>query len=123
MRISDWSSDVCSSDLMPAELEGTQLTLIATENGYTLYGPDESELAQGKVGELVNFELQGAPAQIRIAALTAKPGPRSIVARQSRISTTKTLQASRDASEKGQTGRAPVETPAPNGPPLCHLRL
>src|SRR5690606_32194492 len=37
---------------MPAEIEGTMLSLIATQDGYTLHGPDEQELAQGKVGEL-----------------------------------------------------------------------
>lgn len=87
---------------MPAELEGTQLTLIATENGYTLHGPDGSELAQGTAGELVSFELQGAPAQIRIAALSAKPGARFIVIRQSRISMIKNLQSALDVSEKGK---------------------
>lgn len=88
---------------MPAELEGTPLTLIATaDQGYTLHGPDESELAQGKVGELVPFELQGAAASIRIAALDAKPGARFIVARQSRISMIKRLQGALEVSEKGK---------------------
>src|SRR3546814_6673942 len=31
---------------MPAELEGTQLTLIATENGYTLYGRSEEHTSE-----------------------------------------------------------------------------
>src|SRR5690606_25131054 len=66
---------------MPAELEGTQLTLFATEGGYTLHGPDGAELVQGKVGDTVSFELQGQPAQIRIAALNAKPGARFFVTR------------------------------------------
>src|SRR3546814_5187766 len=37
MRISDWSSDVCSSDLFPAALER-----MLNENGYRLekYGPE-----------------------------------------------------------------------------------
>lgn len=87
---------------MPAELEGTPLTLIATEDGYTLHGPDEADLAQGKVGELVPFVLQGAPASIRIAALEAKPGARFIVTRQSRISMIKSLQSVLEVSEKGK---------------------
>lgn len=87
---------------MPAELEGTQLTLIATEGGYTLHGPDGAELAQGKVGDTVAFELRGQPAQIRIAALNAKPGARFFVARQSRISMIKRLQSALEISEKGK---------------------
>src|SRR5690606_15799143 len=50
---------------VPVALEGTPLTLIATEGGYTLHGPGGSELAQGKVGELVSFMWQEAPASIR----------------------------------------------------------
>lgn len=87
---------------MPPELEGTMLSLIATPDGYTLYGPDEEELAQGKVGEVVAFELQGAPAQIRIARLNAKPGARFSVARQSRISMIKSLQGALEITEKGK---------------------
>src|SRR5690606_31340686 len=83
-------------------LEGTPLTLIATEGGYTLHGPGGSELAQGKVGELVSFMWQEAPASIRIAALNAKPGARFFVTRKSRISMIKSLQGALEVSEKGK---------------------
>ncbi|MGB3288404.1 MAG: polysaccharide biosynthesis tyrosine autokinase [Burkholderiaceae bacterium] len=99
-----WGSESIQLDRldMPAELEGTPLTLTATENGYVLRDPDGKELVQGKVGELTDFELRGAPAQIRIAALDAKPGARFIVTRQSRISMIKSLQSALEVSEKGK---------------------
>ncbi|MDX3895632.1 polysaccharide biosynthesis tyrosine autokinase [Pusillimonas sp.] len=87
---------------MPDELEGTSLYVIATADGYSLQGPDEKFLAEGKVGELLPFELQGEPARIRIAELRAKPGARFIVSRQSRISMIKNLQGSLEISEKGK---------------------
>src|SRR5690606_3368851 len=70
--------------------------------GYTLYGPDDVELVQGKIGELQPFELQGMPARIRIAALAAKPGARFIISRLSRISMIKSLQGALEVSEKGK---------------------
>src|SRR3546814_15208623 len=47
MRISDWSSDVCSSDLNPATQANVR-TL--RERGIRLLGPDAGEQACGEVG-------------------------------------------------------------------------
>ena len=87
---------------MPAELEGTSLHVIATQDGYTVQGPEGDTLAEGKIGELVPFEFRGAPAAIRLTALHAKPGARFIVSRQSRISMIKGLQGALEISEKGK---------------------
>ncbi len=87
---------------LPAHLEGVSLTLIATPDGYAVHGPEGRELARGKVGELVSFELEGDVGQIRIAELKARQGARFVVTRQSRISMIKSLQGSLEISEKGK---------------------
>lgn len=99
-----WGTESIQLDRLdlPEEMSGVSLPLIAAEDGYILFGPDEKQVAQGKVGELVQFELQGSPAQIRIAALDARPGARFIVSSKSRISMIKGLQGSLEITEKGK---------------------
>src|SRR3546814_18783639 len=46
MRISDWSSDVCSSDLVGAATSGAELAILSAQSGHetTLVGRDVGEI-------------------------------------------------------------------------------
>src|SRR3546814_11902288 len=52
MRISDWSSDVCSSDL---EAEQRQLIQIAAAAGMRIIGPNAQGVANFQNGMVANF--------------------------------------------------------------------
>jgi len=87
---------------LPKALEGQELALLATEQGYALRDPDGRELMRGKVGQLTDFDIDGAPARILVSELNAKPGARFTVKRQSRLSMIKGLQDSLEIAEKGK---------------------
>src|SRR3546814_6819925 len=67
MRISDWSSDVCSSDLHPAELDDDGATLAYTglddrrRETHLRFDPAPTELAADRAV----FEVELAPSEIR----------------------------------------------------------
>src|SRR3546814_1589191 len=63
MRISDWSSDVCSSDLLPAILEKTN------EAGIPVYG---SEIEQMKLGCVAGAGLDYIKLGIQTGQMAAK---------------------------------------------------
>src|SRR3546814_7811258 len=54
MRISDWSSDVCSSDLVPHEL-----SVVAGPASGTLIGDDGGIDLAGAVARIVGIEVSG----------------------------------------------------------------
>src|SRR3546814_21144093 len=64
MRISDWSSDVCSSDLLVHTLGHEQVTIVAHSLGGNI-ATRYTGLYPEKVVKFVNIEGLGPPPQIR----------------------------------------------------------
>src|SRR3546814_9450184 len=54
MRISDWSSDVCSSDLLNAELEAIQQQMGSEVENYTAAVRGEMQVAEEQVSSLTD---------------------------------------------------------------------
>src|SRR3546814_10298445 len=93
MRISDWSSDVCSSDLQPDKQRvffGATVTVADEddrESAYTLVGVDEADAAAGRiswntpiakalrgaaVGDLRIVQLPGGAKELEIIAIRSE---------------------------------------------------
>jgi tyrosine-protein kinase Etk/Wzc len=87
---------------VPASLEGQELALIRTPEGYTLHDAGGKRLAEGKIGMAQDFQVDGESGRILVAALEAKPGARFTLKRRSRLAMIKGLQASLDITEKGK---------------------
>src|SRR3546814_14517788 len=54
MRISDWSSDVCSSDLSPHNEQQSERTIARKEN------PAKQSNVKNRVGESIQSDMRGA---------------------------------------------------------------
>src|SRR3546814_7942759 len=74
MRISDWSSDVCSSDLPPVR-PGREGLDPGHRPGAQ---PDTARRADGRVGGLVHPRFAGADLQLRIARAAARQPRRRV---------------------------------------------
>jgi tyrosine-protein kinase Etk/Wzc len=55
---------------------GEPMWLHATGAGWVLFDDDDQRLAEGSVGQLVNFQIEGEPASLQVAHLEALPGTR-----------------------------------------------
>lgn len=87
---------------VPQAVEGQALTLLATENGFVLLAPDNSELLEGKAGVPGSFLIDGQPGTILVRSLHAKPGAAFTVMRRSRLSVIQDLQDRLAIAEKGK---------------------
>lgn len=87
---------------VPKDLEGKELSLVATSTGYTLKGPDGRKLVAGAVGATSEFKRDGDAGRIRVVELHAKPGAAFTLIRLSRLATIDNLQKSLDINEQGK---------------------
>jgi tyrosine-protein kinase Etk/Wzc len=55
---------------------GEPMWLHATPKGWVLFDDDDQQLAEGTVGQAVNFKIQDEPATLQVAQLEALPGTR-----------------------------------------------
>src|SRR3546814_4901237 len=110
MRISDWSSDVCSSDLSVDNINGIR-------NGDLNFGVAQSDWQYHAYnGTSPETFPQGAFKELR-AVFSVHPEPFTVVARKdANIETFEDLKGKRV-----KIGRAHVCTPVTNAPLVCRL--
>jgi tyrosine-protein kinase Etk/Wzc len=101
-RVSGRESIRLSQLDVPRSLEGQELTLIRTPEGYALHDAGGTPLTEGKIGIAQDFEVGGESGRINVAALEAKPGARFMLKRRSRLAMIKGLQSGLDITEKGK---------------------
>ena len=87
---------------LPPTLEGTELTLVATETGYSLLDSTGKKLVDGSVGAIHEFAIGDKAGRIQVEQLQAKPGAHFLVIRRSRLAIVKGLQSSLQIDEKGK---------------------
>ncbi len=87
---------------IPASLEGKEFTLVTTEQGFELNSPDGDTLAQGAVGEPVDFIIEGQTGQIKIRSLDALPGAQFSLVRNSEQEVLSDLQKELQIGERGR---------------------
>lgn len=87
---------------VPHSLEGQELALIRTPDGYTLHDADGARLTEGKIGIAQDFNVGGESGRIHVATLEAKPGARFTLKRRSRLAMIKGLQSGLEITEKGK---------------------
>jgi tyrosine-protein kinase Etk/Wzc len=66
---------------IPSRELGTPFTLIANDRRWSLLDEFAQPVAQGAVGELVRFQLNGTPSQILVKSMQAAPGTQFTVTR------------------------------------------
>ncbi len=86
----------------PQSLENQKLALIATIEGYELYGPDGEKLADGKVGTASDFSAGGQMGRILVANLNAAPEAGFVLVRRSSQNIIQSLQNKLAIDEKGK---------------------
>src|SRR3546814_7946230 len=69
MRISDWSSDVCSSDLIFLERKGPRVAEPAREHGRRRLMPRRGEQIGGRAGAAVEEFIAAADREIGVGAV------------------------------------------------------
>ncbi|WP_319782085.1 polysaccharide biosynthesis tyrosine autokinase [Oceanisphaera sp. IT1-181] len=84
--------------LVPSTIEGQQLTLRATEQGYELFNSEGTRLLTGKAGELV--EQNGI--HLLVTDLVARSGTEFLLTKASRLSAISALSGRLSVSEKGR---------------------
>lgn len=75
----------------PATFSGT-LILRLTDSGYQVLSTAGQALAQGQIGQSLNFELQGEPATLKVKAVNGQPGAEFLLTRTSPLDVTQALQ-------------------------------
>ena len=87
---------------VPQPLEGKAMTLIATEAGFELKGPDGEALVSGKPGTQATFQTPDGKGAIMVTQLQAKPGAKFVVQRNSRLAVVESLQQRLNIGERGR---------------------
>ncbi|RTZ42339.1 polysaccharide biosynthesis tyrosine autokinase [Candidimonas sp. SYP-B2681] len=87
---------------VPPQLEGQNLAVLVTAEGYELQDAEGRKLTEGKVGIASNFDVDGEPGKILINKLDGKPGAEFTVVRRSRLAMIKGLQNGLVITEKGK---------------------
>lgn len=87
---------------VPTHLEGKELTLITTQDGYELRDPDGATLVEGKVGQVQRFAVGDEEGRILVEDLQAKPGAAFTLQRRSRLGMIKGLQGALGITERGK---------------------
>jgi tyrosine-protein kinase Etk/Wzc len=87
---------------VPTELEGEPLTVVATNGGYVLQGPEGQILAEGTVGNTLTWGEGSSAGRVAIHVLEAQPGAHFTLVRQSRQAVIERLQAELNIAEKGK---------------------
>src|SRR3546814_3801872 len=123
MRISDWSSDVCSSDLRPLRYSITNegLLIVGSETGMVVV-PESNIIEKGRLGpgQMIAVDLDEGrfyhDGEIKDRIASAQPYGEWVKGFTS-FSGLKGFDAADTAQRFGraeQIGRAQVRTPAPN---------
>lgn len=100
---------------VPAELQNTELKLVATETGYDLFTEANELLVTGPTGQTHEFLFNGEAGRVNIANLNAKPGATFTVISTSRQEKIAELQKELQVSEKGkQSGMLEVSLEGPD---------
>src|SRR3546814_8600142 len=125
MRISDWSSDVCSSDLGPKPLCGTQTPKV---DETWIIAPFPDARSSGIAARLSRKALVSDPAMISFhsASAIASIGFGSLVKPTKLTSASRRAPPAAIASKAAATceiGRAHVCTPVTNAQLVCRLLL
>jgi tyrosine-protein kinase Etk/Wzc len=68
---------------IPDSAYGSEFALITLERGWSLYDQANTLIAQGQVGETVQFKLNGVTGRILIKQLQANPGTKFSIVKQS----------------------------------------
>ena len=106
---------------VPTELENRRLTVIATEAGFDLLDHQGNRIAQGEVGQPVNFNYGSGTGTLLVESLHGQPGARYTLERRSRLATIQFLQEEMTIDEKSKPsgvlamsleGTDPIETAA-----------
>lgn len=87
---------------VPREFEEQRFSVIITDKGYQLLSPAGDTLASGRLGEPVDFVIDGQKGQVLIAAVVAKPGAEFYLVRSSRLRVTEQLQRALGIVEQGR---------------------
>lgn len=97
---------------VPQAFVGKQFSVVLTQQGYSLMSPDEVLVAQGVVGQPLEFSIGAGKGMLLVAEAAGKPGAEFYLSRYSRLSVIQQLQSSLVIAEQGrQSGviRASVE--------------
>jgi tyrosine-protein kinase Etk/Wzc len=62
--------------MVPRAHFGKPLWLQATSNGWKLFDADDTQLAEGGIGQAVPFTIDGGAGSLQVAAMVARPGTR-----------------------------------------------
>lgn len=100
---------------VPAELQGEELKVVVTEQGYRFMTEKNDILAEGEPGQTYTFLVNDKPGRINIAELSGKPGAMFTVVSTSRQAKIAQLQSELNISEKGkQSGMLAVTLEGPD---------
>jgi len=87
---------------IPRELHGRRYSVVLTEDGFALYGPDGERLAAGRPGEPLRFTDLDLDGSITVTDATGRPGAEFFVRRASRQGLVGSLQARLKIAEQGR---------------------
>lgn len=87
---------------VPSGAWGQPFFVIASENGFTLVDEEGNGLAEGAVGERVNFSINGQDATLALKVLQARPGTRFLVQKNSPYETAELIRQQLSATEAGK---------------------
>jgi tyrosine-protein kinase Etk/Wzc len=87
---------------VPSGAWGQPFFVIASENGFTLVDEEGNGLAEGAVGERVNFSINGQDATLALKVLQARPGTRFLVQKNSPYETAGLIRQQLSATEAGK---------------------
>ncbi|MCR4159735.1 polysaccharide biosynthesis tyrosine autokinase [Kerstersia gyiorum] len=87
---------------VPSGAWGQPFFVIASENGFTLVDEEGNGLAEGAVGERVNFSINGQDATLALKVLQARPGTRFRVQKNSPYETAELIRQKLSATEAGK---------------------
>ncbi|MFM0362145.1 polysaccharide biosynthesis tyrosine autokinase [Paraburkholderia sediminicola] len=96
---------------VPTKIEGDAFQLILLDaQRYRLSGSDLVNDVEGTIGKLERFSSVSGPIELRVAAVTAKPGTAFRLIRNSRLQTIEDLQDHLDVQEKVKQSDVVVAT-------------
>jgi len=86
----------------PRALQGERFSVILTEPGFDLLSPEGTVLGQGRLGEPLEFVLDGEKGLLLATAITGLPGAEFYLTRFSHLGITEQLQRDISIAEKGK---------------------
>lgn len=86
----------------PQKFEGEAFSLVLTDSGFNLLSPEGALVGQGRLGEPLEFTLDGLKGVLLAIAATGKPGAEFYLTRFSHLGITEQLQRDIGIAEKGK---------------------